>query len=134
MTEEEYKESAESFYSSYEHYGNSLRLWLVSYGIGAPVLFISNKDLYATVSKIDAINCIVFLFLLASFAQIINALINKWCNWYNYAFEARLRKKDGKTYKIVCAICNASWYDWVTDLVSVLLLCWATLWLFLSIT
>ena len=56
-------ESAD-YYKVYEEYAKNLRTWFVAYGVGAPVLFVSNKDIAEKLASSHAAPSIAAFFLL----------------------------------------------------------------------
>jgi hypothetical protein len=38
---------AERSFEAYSDYSKTLRMWFVAYGMGGPILFVSNKDMAA---------------------------------------------------------------------------------------
>ena len=45
------RDDAEDHYQSYAEHNRILRTWLVAYGIGAPVLILSNDTLWARLAS-----------------------------------------------------------------------------------
>lgn len=104
-----------AFLASYAEYSKTLRAWLVAYGIGGPVLFLTN-DALASALKISAYrNCIVILFLAGVALQILLAFINKWCAWHMYVGEYAPSFQGNTSYKIWSWVNEESWIDLVFD-------------------
>ena len=115
---------------SYQSHATNLRTWLVSYGIGAPVLFLSNKELWSKISVSDLKVDIALLFLLGVFAQILLTALNKTVMWicYRGEFDAGFQQK--RIYKLLSPI--SDWYviDFIVDLISISLFLVATYFVF----
>ena len=88
------QEEVEGDYKNYADYNQSLRTWLLSYGVGAPVLFASQQHV------VDALKANVWgrwpviLFLGGVFVQVSVGLLNKTIAWHNY--HSREREYLGK--------------------------------------
>lgn len=113
-------------FANYADYSRTLRAWLVAYGIGGPVLFISNAALTKKVSESGFANGIVIAFLVGVALQVFLALVNKWSAWHMYAgahdesFQTKLR------YKFWEFINDQSWIDFWVDVMSMVAFVWAT--------
>jgi hypothetical protein len=91
-------ESAE-FFRVYEDYAKNLRTWFVAYGVGAPVLFVSNESVAKRLASSHAAPTIAAYFLAGVALQIALAMINKNAMWACYwssrypeeAFKRRFR-------------------------------------------
>src|ERR1700693_6036282 len=72
------KDSA--FYAPYAEFAKTLRTWFVAYGIGAPVILLTNKELWAAVQRSGSASHIAEIFLAGAFLQIFQALLyNRRC-------------------------------------------------------
>ena len=56
-------ESRQSFIT-YTEYSKTLRTWLVTYGIGGPILFISQDQIATKLAASTDKSCIIYLFLI----------------------------------------------------------------------
>lgn len=86
-----------AYFKVYEEYAKTLRTWLVAYGVGAPVLFVTNKDVADKLAASHAASAIAELFLSGVALQIFLAIVNKTVMWANYWSELnpmRPRKGD----------------------------------------
>ena len=54
------------YYHAYAEFAKTLRTWFIAYGIGAPALVLSNKDLWNTVKGSGNLIYIAALFLLGA--------------------------------------------------------------------
>jgi hypothetical protein len=110
----EIKREEEEFYSAYTEYSKILRTWLVAYGIGGPVLFLTQSEISNKIIESGQARTIVYLFLLGVFFQIIISLINKCVNWYLYCHADPKTRKREWGYKIA---------DWVSERFCIDILC-----------
>jgi len=67
-----------AFYEPYKTFSTSLRAWFIAYGIGAPVIFLSNESTRNAISSYDYNKLLISLFLLGVVIQIIEALLYKY--------------------------------------------------------
>ena len=79
--------SSDGHYKVYEEHMKTLRAWFVAYGVGGPVLFITQKDFATALVTSGVSQLIGILFLLGVLLQTLVALFNKWVNWGLYYFD-----------------------------------------------
>ncbi|WP_157510264.1 hypothetical protein [Lysobacter sp. Root559] len=116
----------EGHFQNYADYSRTLRAWLVAYGIGGPVLFLTTDKVSDKVASSGDGKGIVFAFLLGVGLQIALALINKWGAWHMYVgagdklYQMRFR------YCLWGFINKQSWIDFIMDVTSIAAFVWAT--------
>lgn len=116
-----------AFFANYSEYAKTLRAWLVAYGIGAPVLFLTNNDLSAALKNYDHRSWIVDLFLVGVALQVALAFINKWCAWHMYVGEYDSAFQGRPRYKLWAWLNERSWIDLSVDALSLSCLAVSTL-------
>jgi hypothetical protein len=79
------EDEAESLYATYADYNRALRTWFVSFGIGGPALFLSDRGLAQALERSGTAHSVVSAFLAGCALQILVALSNKIGAWYSYA-------------------------------------------------
>lgn len=79
--------SSDGHYKVYEEHMKTLRAWFVAYGVGGPVLFITQKDFAASLLDSDLSGLVGVLFLVGVLLQALVALFNKWVNWGLYYYD-----------------------------------------------
>lgn len=79
--------SSDGHYKVYEEHMKTLRAWFVAYGVGGPVLFVTQQDFAATLVNSGLSQLIGVLFLVGVLLQALVALFNKWVNWGLYYFD-----------------------------------------------
>ena len=121
------RDEASLFLAMYSDYSRTLRAWLVAYGIGGPVLFLTQEHINSKVAESGQGRWIVYLFLAGVSLQILIALINKWVNWYLYAYEDQDEDAQPWHYRVASWICDKFYIDIVCDIGSVVAFTWATL-------
>ena len=72
---------------AYEEHSKVLRTWLVAYGIGAPVLFLTNDSLAEKLAESGMSAGVSARFLLGVAAQVGLAALNKTVMWVCYYAE-----------------------------------------------
>jgi hypothetical protein len=122
----------ESHFQNYSDYSKTLRAWLVAYGVGGPVLFLTNDGISKKVASSGHANAIVSAFLIGVALQIILALINKWAAWFMYRGAGDPDYQRGRLYSSWSKINSCSWIDFWVDLASLMAFMAAT-WFVLNV-
>ncbi len=113
----------EEYFDAYTEHTKTLRTWLVAYGIGAPVLFMTNAKLVDKFSgSLDA-KLITGLFLAGVVLQVFLAVMNKAVNWASYFAVGHPKRKDERLFAFACWFCDQFWVDMLIDIGS--LICFA---------
>jgi hypothetical protein len=94
------------FYEAYKAFTTSLRTWFVAFGIGGPVLFITNDDARKVLVDSGEAMTIGLLFLVGVGLQIIEALLYKNAMWHLYVGEVYPTRRSGPLYEFS---------DWVSE-------------------
>jgi hypothetical protein len=104
---------AEEFYKAYEDYSRTLRTWLVAYGIGGPVLMLTNDRISKVLLTSGNARIIAGFFLAGVAIQVGITAINKAAMWICYFSE----EEENRWW------CNAAhwlssqfWIDLICDL------------------
>ena len=119
-------ESAQGYYSAYQYHSNLLRTWLVAYGIGGPVLLLTNDTLWRQLTLSGAVNSIGKLFLIGVALQILLAALNKAIMWTLYRGEGDQQFQKKWLYEIAAWLSVKIGIDLVVDILSMGLMAWAT--------
>lgn len=117
----------QSFFKAYEEHSKVLRTWLVAYGIGAPVVFLTNETVSKLVLGSQNSQCIAGSFLVGVALQVILAAINKHTMWILYYGETDEPFQESYWYKIANWISDRILIDFFVDLLSFVLFAYATL-------
>ncbi|MFQ6308841.1 hypothetical protein [Lysobacter capsici] len=121
-------EAAKEHFTNYTEYAKTLRTWLVAYGIGAPVLFVTNPTVAKQVKESGFGSYIVYLFMAGVALQIMIALINKWAAWHMYFGEENSEYKAGSGYKKWEWVNSQTRLDLALDALSIAAFVVATVW------
>jgi len=125
----------EGHFKTYQEYNLILRAWFVSFGVAAPIIFLTNEDLYQKIIKLkDIWPCILYLFLIGLFLQVIIAFVNKTMNWHIYYGMEEKGHKNSCWYKASKWISNKYIIDFTIDLLTIMAFSWATVRLVFSLT
>jgi hypothetical protein len=125
-------ETISEYYAPYAEFAKTLRTWFVAYGIGGPIVFLSNDTALLALMKSGKFAWIGLLFLLGGVLQIISALLNKHSMWYLYFGEIYPHTQVRNSYRLSNWYADQGWIDIVLDLTTVVLFGWAT-WLAFSV-
>lgn len=87
------------FFDSYASATTNLRTWLVAYGVGAPVLFLSNESVWEALAEAKCAELTGMLFLSGVAFQVVIAIINKYIMWFCYFGEAKPSFKSSWKYR-----------------------------------
>jgi len=88
------------FYEAYAGFARNVRTWFIAYGIGAPVLFVSNQELWKQIAGSGEGRTIAYLFLAGVAVQIAAAMIYKTAMWYLYVSELDRHRAKGWRYRL----------------------------------
>jgi hypothetical protein len=116
-----------SNWDNYVEYNKTLRAWLVSFGIGGPLIFVAHPDLLTTLKHSGVAPLVVGLFLFGCASQIAVALINKTVAYYLYCGEDDEDFRNSATYRWSERVSGRYWIDLALDIASVASLALAVL-------
>ncbi len=91
---------AEEYLAAYGEFSKVLRTWFVAYGVGAPVLLITNEAVSTAIKTSGSAKTIGGCFLAGAALQIILATLNKAAMWVLYYGEENQSFKGGNSYKV----------------------------------
>jgi len=117
----------EDFFKCYADYAKALRTWFIAYGIGMPILFMSNSFALRKISLSPHANSIIWGFLMGVIIQVTEALLYK--NTMRYLFKGEMipKIKDKLRYKISHMILDFYWLEAVIDVATAFFFITATL-------
>ena len=119
-------DDAESLYRAYEEYAKTLRTWFVGFGVGGPVLLLTNDAVRGKFGSSPYALLIGTAFLGAVASQVMLAFVNKTVNWANYHAELRGNLSQRPLYRLTSWIADQFWVDILVDLGTMLLFILAT--------
>ncbi|MGH2510940.1 MAG: hypothetical protein ACRESX_04730 [Gammaproteobacteria bacterium] len=109
------------FYESYAHFSRTLRAWLVAYGVGVPVLLVSQQFIAKAIIKAGTGGLITWLFLVGVAIQVLAALLYKYSMAYLYNAEVDPGLNETRRVKAAEWLSNAVWLEALFDVVSIAL-------------
>jgi hypothetical protein len=116
--EQEELESDVNF-TAYQWHANTLRTWFVAYGIGAPVLFLTQEKVWAKFSQSDYCGAVAGLFLTGVGLQVLLAMLNKTIMWLLYFGSLEPETRAGRWWHLAAdRVSEWIWLDILVDLVS----------------
>lgn len=121
---------ADAYYKVYEEHSKTLRTWLVAYGIGAPVLFLTNDTLAKALAESMFSDWIGGLFLAGVGLQVLLAAVNKHAMWACYNAATEPKERYGRFMRFGMWVSGQFWMDFTIDLLSLGLFAVATVWSF----
>jgi hypothetical protein len=127
-------ETEGDLFDDYNEFAKVLRTWFVAYGIGGPVLLLTNEAVRSKIAASGFARCIAAAFLIGVGSQVLLALINKTALWlcYKAAREPNLRKRPA--YRAAEWFAYEFWIDFLADLSSFVFFAWATYQVFMTLT
>jgi hypothetical protein len=120
----------QEFLNSYSEYSKTLRTWLVAFGIGGPVLFLTHDAAWHSLANSGSAFYVGNLFFSGVAAQVLMAFINKAIMWSLYCGEVLPNFKLTRRYKIADRLSEAFWLDVSFDVVTMILFSIATIKIF----
>ncbi len=118
---------SDKYYEMHESYSKTLRAWLVAYGVGGPIIFLTQKDVAKSISSSEDALLITCLFFGGVILQIFVTALNKWINWYLHLFTADPDWVETKGLRIIKWIKGIAIVDILCDVGAITLFMWATL-------
>jgi len=116
----------EEYFKTYGEHSKVLRTWFVAYGIGGPVLLLTNETVAKTISASGESKNLVAFFLVGVMLQVVLAALNKFSMWGIYFGELKTTFKSTCRYKISHWFSEQFWIDLIIDLLTFLFFAVAT--------
>jgi hypothetical protein len=120
-----------AYYASYADFSKILRTWFVAYGIGGPIVLLSNNVAWGWLVKSGKIFTVGLLFLIGGALQVSGALLNKHAMWCLYVGESDVKRQSMRNYRFWYKYSELGSVDVLLDLATIILLGCAT-WLAFS--
>ena len=114
------------YYEPYKGFDTSLKTWLIAYGIGAPILFISQETTMVAIKNYEHSHALVFLFLGGVLLQTLESFIYKHAMWHLYMGEKSTEYKKYKRYTLSVNISEAYWLGAMFDVSTLIVYAIAT--------
>jgi hypothetical protein len=114
------------FYEVYANFARLFRGWLVAYGVGAPVVFVSQEAVMKALKAATDGWYVVLAYLAGSILQIMLVWLYKLCMWWAYLEEMGSLARGSYRYRFVDWFTNIFWVEGVVDFITVGLFVYAT--------
>lgn len=114
------------FFGAYAEFAKTLRTWYVAYGIGAPVLVLSQERVAAALTASGEARTIALAFLGGAVLQIGQAITYKIAMWHLYMGELTPAKRTGRAYRGANWVSDKLWLELLFDFITLLLFGFAT--------
>lgn len=105
----------DGYFDAYGRFANTLRAWLVAYGVGGPVLVATNQHLASKLTSSGTLTTVAFYFIVGVGLQVVAALIFKSAMWYLYLGEEKPVLKATRRYRIAFWASEAYWIEALLD-------------------
>jgi hypothetical protein len=125
---------ASNLFADYDKYAKVLRTWFVAYGVGGPVLLLTNEAVRDKITDSGLARCIAFAFLIGVVVQVLIALLNKTALWFCYKAERKPELRTRRHYRVANWFAYESWFEFGADLISLVAFGWATVRTFIILT
>jgi hypothetical protein len=116
----------EGHYTAYDEHAKTLRTWLVAYGIGAPVLILSQHEIWESLKHTHSLRLIAGLFIVGVVVQVTLAAVNKTAMWACYFGSTNKAFSKTRRYRFFHWLSKQYWIDLICDLSAMALFAYAT--------
>jgi hypothetical protein len=120
----------DAFFKVYEEYSKTLRTWLVAFGVGGPVLFLTNQAIAAKLAGSGYSAWIAGLFLVGVALQVTLAMLNKHAMWACHIAASKPHDEHTRFEQWGEWISDQYWIDVIVDVLSLLVFSIAAIWAF----
>jgi hypothetical protein len=117
----------------YKDHSNILRTWLTAYGVGAPVLLLSQEKLWEKLGQAGNLKEVAILFLIGVAFQALLAALNKYVMWSCYYGADNKKYAEGWFFRASKRIASYAWIDLLVDATSIVAFVWGTYLCFTSL-
>ena len=114
------------FYEPYTHFSRTLRGWMVAYGIGVPVVLLSQDRLANVILSSGKGTTLTALFLGGVVLQVVAALAYKYSMAMLYANELDASRSKRWYTRLAEWLSDAFWLEFAIDALSIACFAWAT--------
>ena len=115
------------FYGAYTVFAQNLRLWLLAYGVGLPVLFFQSEAAWTALGTKGVVRPFVYFFLGGIALQVVSAVLYKSAMWYLYMGELGEIGEKTKRHTWSEAVSTAYWLEFLIDVATIVVFAWATI-------
>lgn len=113
-------------YKAYEDYSKTLRTWYVAFGVGAPLVLLTNENLSGKLAGSPLLPSLVAAYCLGVGLQVLLAILNKNAMWACYYGEIQPTFVQTRRYRFAAWLSEQYWIDAAVDVVTAVLFGLAT--------
>jgi hypothetical protein len=117
---------AEEYLNAYGEHSKVLRTWLVAYGIGAPVVLVTNESVSRAMKSSGRATVIAIAFLIGVALQVILATLNKVSMFALYYGEENSSYKTSHSFRFAYWFSESFWIDVLVDVATLVMFMIAT--------
>jgi hypothetical protein len=117
----------QEFGDAFDRYETKLRTWFIAYGIGAPILLLTQSTLRDRFLQSPNRRCVGILFLIGIAFQVVESWLYKMTTWYQYRGEVKNEITKSRMYKVSKWIEDHYSVDVIFDALTFILFLIATL-------
>lgn len=133
-TRKDIPDPGNAHYESYKGFANTLRAWLIAYGIGGPVLIVSQQSVWTKLSSSSLTVWITIVFLFGVSLQVAHAALFKWVQWELYVGADNEELQQKPRYKLADSLSINYLIDAVLDFGAIILFGIGTFLLLIALT
>lgn len=122
----EHGDDREYYFESYKAFAWRFRLWLVAYGIGLPVVIVSNKELWAVVKTSCDARFVLWMPLIGLGIQVFVTWVFKTCMWYCDRYAKKVLPAESLYYRTALWITDRYYLEMILDFVTLGLYAYST--------
>jgi hypothetical protein len=111
LVEEDDEDDASGTFDAYFEYNRILRTWFVVFGVGGPVLFLTNEKISTQLIRVNQFRLVVVLFLVGVGLQVFGAFVNKVANWYVFQATVAENVEGTRRHKFSEWLLDNFWID-----------------------
>jgi hypothetical protein len=115
------------FYEPYAYFSKTVRAWFIAFGVGVPVLFLSNREVWSALRTAAALRSVIELFLVGVGIQVLLGLLYRSAMWYLYVGQLGNLQKTTYRYRVADWVSDQHWPEVLADLATLALFVIATL-------
>lgn len=114
------------YYAPYQEFARNLRFWFLTYGIGAPVVLLSNENATQALRLAGVLYRVSVLFLVGVCLQVGMAILYKTAMWYLYMGELDATVQGRRIYKLLDWLSESYWLEFFFDIATLAMFAIAT--------
>lgn len=120
-------------YKAYEDYSKTLRTWFVAFGVGAPLVLLTNEKLSGKLAASPLLPTLVSAYCVGVGLQVLLAILNKNAMWACYYGDAEPAFQRTRRYRVAAWLSEQYWIDAAVDVVTAILFGLATFRVFMIV-